>query len=382
MPAFGQIFEQSYFHDVPSDWWVVLTDVQGSTKAIEAGRYKDVNSAGSLAVIALANLLGHMDFPFCFGGDGVTCLVSGDQAELARGVLAGVGPVVRQAFELSLRQTMIPVSELYRRGFSLKLAKLQVSPQYAQAVLDGDALDEAERIMKRSEPGYQVSDGGPEAIEPDLTGYSCRWQDFPSPRDETLALIVKFRLQNPEYLHRFLKAVEAEVGGPETHHPLRLEASKPVWSTPGLNREVRVLTGADRGAMAVWTRLGIRAQILGTLFCGAVGLRFRMGKKDISAVRQDNIRSSDYRKYDNSLKMVLAVSRQARVRLQRLLAKEAEAERLYFGLHITDRAMLTCLLKTQTGQEVHFVDAADGGYAMAAKHLKAQMAEAAGLAGN
>ncbi len=28
---------------MPDDWYVAITDVKGSTKAIEAGRYKDVN---------------------------------------------------------------------------------------------------------------------------------------------------------------------------------------------------------------------------------------------------------------------------------------------------------------------------------------------------
>src|SRR6266403_5147382 len=31
MDSFSDIFEDRFFQDVPSDWWVVLTDVVGST---------------------------------------------------------------------------------------------------------------------------------------------------------------------------------------------------------------------------------------------------------------------------------------------------------------------------------------------------------------
>src|SRR5271157_5132941 len=44
--------------EIPGNWTVFLSDVVGSTKVIAAGRYKDVNTAGSLPVMAIANLVG------------------------------------------------------------------------------------------------------------------------------------------------------------------------------------------------------------------------------------------------------------------------------------------------------------------------------------
>lgn len=72
---FQNIFEGTTVSKVPDDWFVLITDIVGSTKAIEEGRYKDVNTAGGLTAIAVANVYGHMDFPFVFGGDGVTFLL-------------------------------------------------------------------------------------------------------------------------------------------------------------------------------------------------------------------------------------------------------------------------------------------------------------------
>ena len=43
---FDDVVDDRYFQETPHDWWVVVTDVSGSTKAIEEGRYRDVNTVG------------------------------------------------------------------------------------------------------------------------------------------------------------------------------------------------------------------------------------------------------------------------------------------------------------------------------------------------
>lgn len=98
-----------------------------------------------------------------------------------------------------------------------------------------------------------------------------------------------------------------------------------------------------------------------------------MGKKDLSQLIHDNLASSDYRKYDNTLKMVVSLDAGARQRLEQLLEAARTEGQVYYGLHVTNRAMVTCLMHTGAGHEVHFVDAADGGYAFAARQLKQQI---------
>ncbi|MCJ2541500.1 DUF3095 family protein [Synechococcus bigranulatus str. 'Rupite'] len=46
---------------------------------------------------------------------------------------------------------------------------------------------------------------------------------------------------------------------------------------------------------------------------------------------------------------------------------------LAYGIHISDRALLTCLVFERDGRQVHFVDGADGGYALAARDLKTRL---------
>jgi hypothetical protein len=92
---------------------------------------------------------------------------------------------------------------------------------------------------------------------------------------------------------------------------------------------------------------------------------------------KDNMASSDYRKFDNTLKMVVSADPASRQRVQNLLEEAWNAGKIFYGLHVTDRAMITCLMHTGAGHEVHFVDAADGGYAYAARQLKQQIKDAA-----
>jgi hypothetical protein len=69
---FVDITNISFFKEVPQNWHIVLTDIKGSTKAIESGRYKDVNMVAASSITALLNLAGDLEIPFVFGGDGVT----------------------------------------------------------------------------------------------------------------------------------------------------------------------------------------------------------------------------------------------------------------------------------------------------------------------
>ena len=54
---FASLTEDRHYQAVPGDWSVVLTDVKGSTQAIEAGRYKDVNRIGAAAMRVMTPFL-------------------------------------------------------------------------------------------------------------------------------------------------------------------------------------------------------------------------------------------------------------------------------------------------------------------------------------
>jgi hypothetical protein len=82
------------------------------------------------------------------------------------------------------------------------------------------------------------------------------------------------------------------------------------------------------------------------------------------------IGDSDYQKFDDTLRMVISGNSAQREQLLQYLEKQYEAGNLLYGFHVSDRALMTCLVYEAQGRHIAFVDGADGGYALAAKVLK------------
>jgi hypothetical protein len=119
--------------------------------------------------------------------------------------------------------------------------------------------------------------------------------------------------------------------------------------------------------------LRIRLEVVLTNYLIRHQISFRRGSKDLSQVREDDVLSSDFRKFDGTLKMVVACTPGGR----KLVTDTLEAMRVrgevFYGAHVSNRALMTCLIHYSSGREVHFVDAADGGYALAARAMKRQI---------
>lgn len=373
---FAELLDPRSFTPAPSDWRVVLTDVEGSTKAIQSGLYKDVNTAGGLAAMAVANVLGTMDFPFVFGGDGFTCLVPpGFDADLAD-VLADTVRTVKTAFGLTLRASLIPLKDLQDAGHPLRLARFITSQHLAQAVFDGSALDAAERWLKEGDPRFQIEPRRPEGRRADFEGYTCRWKDVPSGQEETLALVLQFR--DPENRlaewKEFMTFLDKQLGGEERYHPIRPELNHLGLGRRVIDSEARVRAAGQGWRGLLQARWWTRWQIVKTWFAMTFLKNHTWGIKDFSRLAEQNRINADYRKFDGSLKMVLSVDRRGAGSLAAYLEDKYRQGRLFYGLHRSDRALLTCLLHQDSAREVHFVDAAGGGYALAALSLKRQKA--------
>ena len=81
----------------------------------------------------------------------------------------------------------------------------------------------------------------------------------------------------------------------------------------------------------------------------------------------------DYRKFNDMLRMVLDCTPKQIERIEKFLDERFQKGEIYYGLHTANDALMTCFVHAPTdGEHVHFIDVSDGGYAMAAKQLKAQ----------
>jgi hypothetical protein len=84
------------------------------------------------------------------------------------------------------------------------------------------------------------------------------------------------------------------------------------------------------------------------------------------------VENSDFRKYDDGLRMILDCTPTLADTLEQKLAA-ARGVAIY-GMHRQSAAMMTCFTPSPTRSDhVHFIDGAQGGYAAAASTLKARM---------
>ena len=88
---------------------------------------------------------------------------------------------------------------------------------------------------------------------------------------------------------------------------------------------------------------------------------------------RDMAESSDFRKFDDMLRMVRDCSPEQRQKIRAYLQGLHQQGKIIYGMHSSSHSLMTCYVASLS-DHVHFVDGSDGGYAMAAKELKHQMA--------
>ena len=137
---FAEVADPARYVAAPDDWIVVLGDIRGSTEAARAGRYKEVNLVGAACITATLNVVGDLDLPYAFGGDGATVLIPPEVRDAVVTALRRTRRLARDGFGLDLRLGLVPVQELRRRGRPVLVAKHQLSPGNCLAMFAGGGL--------------------------------------------------------------------------------------------------------------------------------------------------------------------------------------------------------------------------------------------------
>jgi hypothetical protein len=147
-------------------------------------------------------------------------------------------------------------------------------------------------------------------------------------------------------------------GGP----PLR-------WPPQGVDYEARAARGGSFARR--------RALVLGHTLFAYVIMRFgiRVGGFVPARYIAQVVENSDFRKYDDGLRMILDCTEELARDLTARLDAGAAKGIVRFGVHSQDAAMMTCFTPSaMRADHVHFIDGARGGYASAATALKATAA--------
>jgi len=385
---FLDITNSSNFVSVPEDWYIVITDIVESTKAIEAGQYKDVNLLGACSIVAVLNTLGNRadshrsttDIPFVFGGDGATILIPPDLFVKAKRALSVVQQLAAQEFGMNLRVGMVPVAVAIAANYDVKVAKLKVSENYSQGVFIGGGLTYATELLKdpNATEVYRIT---PEKsfTDVDLSGLECRWQDIPSQHGEFISLLVMATAYGSENLANLyaeiIDKIQQIYGDEANYRPIHSKALNLTFNPKKLIKETKLRAKSDslfHRQLYLW-----KIQLENLLGLFLMHFKTKTGEMDWGAYKDILIGATDYKKFDDMLRMVISGTTEQREALISYLETKYKQGKLIYGLHTSARALMTCIVFERNGPQVHFVDGANGGYTLAAKALKERMKQKA-----
>ncbi len=370
---FAAITYGDNFQSVPDDWYIIITDVVDSTIAIEQGKYKHVNLIGSCCIVAILNIAKEIEVPFVFGGDGACLLIPPSLYQESIEALLSLQNLAQTEFKLGLRLGIIPVADV-KQNYNLEIAKLRISDNYYQAILRGGGVTYATRLVKDKATTKLYQPMATKAVtEANLKGLECRWQDIPTRHEEILSLVIVVTAPNQtqtDLLYReVITNIEKIYGDEITCNPVAVETLNLSFKKTNLMPETKLFN--SKGWRRNWYLIKIRLINLLGLFLMTYNIRFqgfRWGQ-----YKQIVTEATDFKKFDDGLRMVISGTAKQRQKLLQFLEKKFLEGRLTYGYHVSDRALMTCLVFERDGRQVHFVDGADGGYAFAAKNMKEKM---------
>jgi hypothetical protein len=324
-----------------------------------------VNTAAAAAIAAVANALSDTDFPFVFGGDGASFALPREHEELGRKALAAVAAWVRDDLKMQMRVALIPVAAVRANGLDVRIARFAPSQDASYAMFSGGGLAWAEEQMKAG--SFLVTPADP-GVRADLTGLSCRFAEIATERGVILSLIV---VPNPEgdpaayrdLVRRLLEFAESGEAG----HPIPDRGPEQRWPPAGFELEAKALGATAGSALLTRVVLGVRTLAAHVIF--KTGMR--VGGFDPARYRRQLVQNTDFRKFDDGLRMTLDCTPELADRVQDVLAAAQASGVARCGVHRQSAVLMTCFVPSPTRSDhVHFVDGAMGGYATAARALK------------
>jgi hypothetical protein len=365
---FHRLGDGRFYTPLPLEWYVVISDIRGSTRAIEEGRYQDVNTLGAASIAAVQSVRKGFEIPFVFGGDGASFLVPASRIEAVKTVLLKLKNFARARYQMDLRIGAVAMKEVAAQKQVIEVAKFAIAEGKTIALMRGGGLSFAENLIKKFPEKYCFTDDSGVALA-ELRGLSCRWEPLQSQKGSMLSILIKPMGRDPTVLDRVLARFEEIFEGQmAAANPVNIRTAKykSLWGM--LKTESSYSYSLISSAFLVRFLL-----ILVSLFV------FRWGgpapfKKDEYLEAMPS--HSDYRKFDDMLRMILDCTPKQIEIITEYLNDMHVQNLICFGIHESPHALMTCLVENlQPGGHIHFIDGGDGGYAIAAKHLKDQLAK-------
>lgn len=257
--------------------------------------------AGASIITALLNGLGNRNYPFVFGGDGAMVALPAHASSQARDILSALQVWVAEALKLDLRAAIIPIERVRDAGLDVVVARYQASGNVSYAMFAGGGATWAEAQMKAG--NFSVSPAAADS-KPDLTGLSCRWDPIAATNGEIVSIIIKpgdagDGLSFRALLTNVIAIVSEE---PRDAHPLPADGPLISMTMKGVNNEAMALGPARM----FWVRrVWIFLETVLAVLCDRMGVK--IGGFDARLYKIEIVENSDFRKFDDGLKMTVDI---------------------------------------------------------------------------
>src|SRR5437764_4040520 len=256
---------------------------------------------------------------------------------------------------MSLRTAMVPVSAVRQAGRDVRIARFAPSPNVTYAMFSGGGLAWAEQEMKRG--GFTV-EAAPPGTRPDLTGLSCRFEKVPASRGTILSLLVlpASPEADPDFWHLVETLLALTAESREAGRPVAVRSLRVRWPPTGLDLEARARHRPGRPLMLDRIEVAVRTLLSFLIF----RFRIQVGRFSPAVYYGELVENSDFRKYDDALRMTLDCTEQLAEKIGALLADAGRRGTARYGLHPQSDALVTCITPTMYGNHFHFIDRAAG----------------------
>ncbi len=365
---FATLGDDRHYETLPNDWFVVITDVRGSTAAIAAGRYQDVNMLGAASVAVLGQLWRDNAVPFVFGGDGASILVPPSRLESVKTELLKLRNLAKANYGLELRVGVVPMAEVAAQGMKIEVAKFASGPSKPIAFVRGGGLSWADGLIKSQSEKYCIRDDDAGVLG-EVKDLSCRWQPLQSRKGKVLSILARSTVNDISIYAPILDQMREILGGD-------VQISSPVNQLNMKYKSMAAIIKNERRQYSPMMQKRFFAQLGWILFCvWEFKYACHFSLFDSKRYTAQIPSHSDFRKFDDMLRLVIDCTPAQIKQIQELFAKLHSAGDIYYGVHVSDHAIMTCLVgSVGDGDHIHFIDGGDGGYALAARSLKEQMA--------
>ena len=374
-PVHKLIRNRNIFTKVPEGWAVVVTDVLDSTKAVNSGNHQKVNLAATGSVVTVMNTLKSnlkdFEVPYFFGGDGAIFLIPADQEEKVINALTTFSSHVKKNLQLTLRTGSVLVSDIYRSGYEINIAKVRMNKYLVIPLVLGNGLQHAEDLVKNNfDPTRNDSITSPAL---DLEGMECRWDKIAPKKEKNkvVCLIVSCpdESSQSQIYGDILDMIDLTFGTFNQRQPIATTRLKLNATLAKIREEMMARIGKNKLSYLL-------KHFLITYFGKFYFKYFAEGRSYLNKVSQ----LSDTIMIDGSLNTVMEGGTSQIEMLTNYLDLLEREGKIKYGLHATYASVMSCYVQDRGDNHIHFVDGTEGGYTSAAIIYKKKYSDSPAVA--